>query len=418
MPIRIQRLMDQLTALGEIGRQPGGGITRLAFSDAYFQAARVLSERLFRGTGCEVYHDFTGSVHGIRPGSCPELPQIVIGSHLDTVPEGGLYDGLAGIAAGMEILNALEEDGTTLRHTLHLVAFNAEEAGPLGGTFASRTLMGLAEPSPEGGAALAGVERRFSGAPLRSPGLDDLRCFLELHIEQGGVLDQEQVQAGAVTGIFGIRRYRIVLTGQSNHAGTTPMSHRQDPMVNAARLIALVYQRARSFGKELVATVGKVQVTPNLESVIPGQVELVVEMRSLSDGYMDQLLEEITDFARSFAGPAEQDASWPTTACSITLQVEKPPILLDQGLTDLVKAVCRRLELSCIPIPSGAGHDAKSFAAAGVPTGMIFIPSLEGKSHCPEERTLPEQLEYGAKILYEMIREMDTEALTAQAKDG
>ncbi len=408
MPINAQRFMENFTRIGTIGRQPDGGITRLAFSEPYFEAARELIRILSQETGCQVYRDFTGSIHAVRPGSCGDLPQIVMGSHLDTVPDGGMYDGLTGIMAGVELMKALEEDGVQLRHPLHLIAFNAEEAGPLGGTFSSRTMMGAVSPDSQAAKdALAEAEAKLCDLPKAEPGLDRIKCFLELHIEQGGILDEEQIQVGAVTGIFGIRRYHIVLTGESNHAGTTPMSHRLDPMVNAARLITMIYQRASAFGKELVATVGKVDVSPNLESVIPGQVELVLEMRSLSDDAMDQLLSDVTAFAETFSRPDPNGDNWPVTPCTIELKVEKPPLMLDQQMAELVAESCSKLELSCIPIPSGAGHDAKSFAAADVPTGMIFIPSIGGRSHCPQELTRPEQLEHGTKILYEMIRSLD-----------
>lgn len=409
MPINTQRFMENFTRIGEVGRQPDGGITRLAFSEQYFEAARDLAGILVQETGCRVYRDFTGSIHAVRLGSCPGLPQIMIGSHLDTVPNGGLYDGLAGIMAGTEIMKALEEDGIDLRHTLHLIAFNAEEASPLGGTFSSRIMMGLLSADREAEkAALAAAAASLADIPAENPGVNGAKCFLELHIEQGGILDEKKIQAGAVTGIFGIRRYNFSLVGESNHAGTTPMSQRLDPMVNAARLITMVYQRSREFGKELVATVGKVDIFPNLESVIPGQVDLVLELRSLSDQLMDQLMDEVRAFADTFSKP-DPERGWPVTPCTIRMKVEKPPLMLDRKLTGQVEAASKKLGLSCIPMPSGAGHDAKSFAAAGVPTAMIFVPSIGGKSHCPQELTHPEQLEQGTKILYEMIREIDQE---------
>ena len=416
MPINIQRLMENFTRISEIGEQPDGGISRLAFSEPYFKAAHELFDVLSQGTGCQVYRDLTGSIHAVRQGTCPGLSQIVIGSHLDTVPDGGRYDGLSGIMAGAEMMRALEEDEIQLRHPLHLIAFNAEEAGPLGGTFSSRAMLGsLSLDSQTAKNSLVIAEAELQDLPKAESGIDKAKCFLELHIEQGGILDEEKIQIGAVTGIFGIRRYHIVLIGEANHAGTTPMSQRLDPMVNAARLITMIYQKASAFGKKLVATVGKVDVFPNLESVIPGQVELVLEMRSLSDDAMDQLLAEITAFADTFSNA---ETGWPVTPCTIQLKVEKPPLMLDRQMRELVEESCRTLEVSCIQIPSGAGHDAKSFAAAGIPTGMIFIPSIGGKSHCPQELTLPDQLEQGTRVLYEMICSLDREDRFSEQKKG
>lgn len=412
MSMNTGRLMTHLREVGEIGKQEYGGVTRLAFSEEYFAAASRLARLMQKETGCQVYRDYTGSLHAVRPGKCPELPEILMGSHLDTVPDGGLYDGAAGVMVGLELMQAMEEDGIQLDHDLHLIAFNAEEAGPLGGTFASRALLSAISQEvlqgPEAREALAGVAETMVEIPLQTVDFQKAKCFLELHIEQGGRLDAEGIPVGAVSGIFGIRRYRLSFAGESNHAGTTPMDQRKDPLVCASRMVSYVYQQAKTYGGELVATVGKLDVFPNLESVIPGSVELILEMRSLSDELMDQLLAKVKAFGREISVSGDQK-EWPTVDFALELLVEKPPLILDSQMVDTVEEVCRMMDVNCLRMPSGAGHDAKSFAAAGIPTGMIFVPSVGGKSHCPQELTLPEQLLRGAEVLYQTIQLLDRE---------
>ena len=408
MTIRKQRLMERLEEIGSIGMAQNGAHTRLAFSQEYFQAARVLADLAKSDLDCQVFRDVTGSIHIVRKGSERGKKPIVVGSHLDTVPNGGRYDGLAGIVSAFEVMQSLQEEGITLRRDLHLVAFNAEEAGPLGGTFSSRGLLGqisLKEPRYE--AYLERAASPWVDLPMEEPKLEDAACFVELHIEQGGILDEKQVGIGVVTGIFGIRRYRIRLKGQSNHAGTTTMNQRKDAVVSAGRLILYTYQEALNYGEGLVATIGKVDVHPNLESIVPGEAELTLELRSLSSDDMDEILEKIIAFGNRLGSEESRQAGWPQTEFEIETLVEKPPCLLDDGLMQVIEEACRHAEADYIPLPSGAGHDAKSFAMAGIPTGMIFIPSIGGRSHCPEELTLPEQLERGAQVLYETVRELD-----------
>ena len=232
MAIRKDRIWERLERIGSIGRRKEGGITRLAFSDEYFTAAERLIQLVKETVDCEVYTDRTGSVHIIQRGTGKCRMQIVTGSHLDTVPDGGLYDGLAGVITALEVLQSMQEDGIRLKHDLHLVAFNAEEAGPLGGTFSSRGLLGQIPLDGENARfALKQAEERLQEIPRLSEPFSEAGCFLELHIEQGGILNLEKISIGAVTGIFGIRRYGICVSGHSNHAGTTSMSQRADAMV-------------------------------------------------------------------------------------------------------------------------------------------------------------------------------------------
>lgn len=393
-----ERIMNLLNAIAETGMGADGGVTRLAFSQEYFETAERLRHLLPEECQGGVYRDFAGNLHVIRRGGSQELPEIAIGSHLDTVPEGGRFDGAAGIAAGVEVFRLLEAEGRRLRHNLHLILFNAEEAGPLGGTFGSRALLSQADQkTPEAQRALELVAGRMKDIPLKEPGLDKVKCFVELHIEQGGVLDQEKLPIGVVSGIYGIRRYAIRMKGQSNHGGTTPMRARKDPLAAMARWITFVYEKAEGCGSRLVATVGKMDVKPNLESVIPGEVEAILEIRSLSEEKMDGLWEEAEAFGKSCKG-----VSWEGG-----LKVDKPPLHLDGKMISIIETACGLRGVPYKKMPSGAGHDAKSFGAAGIPAGMIFIPSVGGKSHCKEEFSTPEQLALGADVLYQAILLLD-----------
>lgn len=398
--LKKDRLIETLRCFAEIGDDGGNGITRLGFSDELFKAAEkmvILSKSM---KYCETFFDRTGSLHIVLPSDTGCEDEIVFGSHYDTVPNGGLYDGAAGIAAGMEVLMHIIEEKEKFNHKLHLIAFNAEEAGPLGGTYSSRSML-CEIPYDEESVKIFEEKRQQSEilgeTDYKEWNPEKTKAFLEMHIEQGGILDSEKLDIGVVTGIFGIRRYEIICKGESNHAGTTPMNQRKDPMVAAAGIIAYINNRAKEYGDKLVATVGKVDVKPNLESIIPDSVEMVMEMRSLDNQAMDCLYADVCKYA----------AKIEYVEVESRLKVEKPPLLIDDEICNLESAACENEKLKYKRMPSGAGHDAKSFAKAGIPTGMIFVPSINGKSHTPVEYTTDEQLYLGTKVLYDTIRLLD-----------
>lgn len=398
--LKKERLMHNLRYFAEVGATESEGITRLAFSNDLFLSAEKLVEIISSMDKCIRYMDKTGSLHVILPAEKDTKEEIVFGSHFDTVPNGGLYDGSAGIAAGIEVMLHVLEECKSLKHNLHLIAFNAEEAGPLGGTYASRAMLGDISYNID---TIEVFEKKREQSELLSNvdymewDSSSAKAFLELHIEQGGILDAEGLDAGVVTGIFGIRRYVINIEGESNHAGTTPMNQRRDPMVAAAGLVTFINEKAKAYEGKLVATVGKLEVKPNLESIIPQKVELVMEVRSLYNDAMDELYNAVCLYGSNIDG----------INFASKLKVDKPPIMLNNSICDAEEKACEICKIKYKRMPSGAGHDAKSFAKAGVPTGMIFVPSIDGKSHTPLEYTTDEQLIIGAEILYETIKLID-----------
>ena len=393
--MELEHLYNTLLKVGNIGRTDTG-ITRLGFSDEYFEAAGVLKDMLNDCTDC-VFMDAVGNVHALLHGEEDNSKEIIIGSHLDTVKNGGLYDGLLGVAAGVQFLKTLKQSQKRLRHSLRLIAFNAEESGPLGGTFGSRVLTKAVDTD---NAAASDVLRRLSidSNTLKNNQLEaeNSLCFLELHIEQGGILEKKRKDIGIVTGICGIRRFNITVIGESNHAGTTEMASRHDSLVDAAKLIVFINENAKKYEENLVATVGEIYAHPNLASVIPGRVELTMEVRSTNSTLMDKFTNEIRQFFLSFE----------KTTVQIRTAITKEPTLLSCEIIDAIENVCVKQCVSFMKMQSGAGHDAKSFADL-MPTGMIFIPSVGGKSHSPDEYSTEEQINKGFFVFRDTILWLD-----------
>lgn len=397
MNIDLERLKTNLQTIGGIGRVETGGIDRLAFSPQYDEAAGKLLG-LFARHGLKTEIDAVGNVIGRREGA-EDLPAILIGSHLDTVKNGGLFDGALGVLAALECVSTLNDNQIRTDHPIEIVAFNAEEGSEMGGTFGSRVLIGnqnLAEP---------GLADKLSRYELT---LDDLArsmkdpasiaAFLELHIEQGGFLDTSGIPIGVVSGIAGITRYAITISGEANHAGTTPMDLRRDALTMAARLLVEIDAIAHRIGRPFVSTVGQLNVKPGSVNVIPGEVELVLEMRDMDRGKIAAALEQIRTYTSEF----------PEYRFAIRELIDKPTVQTDAGITELIRQACIGRGIAYEVMPSGAGHDAKELAAK-VPIGMIFVPSQGGKSHCPEESTDWADAGTGVQILFDTLIALDKE---------
>lgn len=394
-----EALLDDLETLGQIGRGPSGGVTRLAFSPAD-QAGRALVRGRMEALGLLVRVDAAGNSVGLLPGRDPSLPPLVLGSHTDTVPDGGRYDGALGVLAAIAVVRTLRESGVQLRHSLEVIDFAGEEATLPGGTFGSRAMAGqlpaatlaqsawdgrsVAELLTEAGgdpAGLSGVARQ-SGA---------ITAYLELHIEQGGQLEAMGRAIGIVEGIVGIRRYAATFRGVANHAGTTPMAGRADALVMAAPFVESV--RRVAIAHHLVGTVGTMLVEPNAPNVIPGLVRLGLELRGLDEMCLAAAAEELGQLALARGASFEE-------------QSRKAPVRCSPRLMNLVAAAAQSLALPHMTMASGAGHDAMCMAALG-PVAMIFVPSIGGVSHAPGEETLPEQCIAGAHVLLNTLLALD-----------
>jgi N-carbamoyl-L-amino-acid hydrolase len=384
--------------LARFGVGPSGGINRMAYSQAD-QEARAWVGAQMREIGLIVHTDQAGNSIGVYPGQVPHLPSIAVGSHTDTVPEGGRYDGALGVVAALACVRALQEDGIRLRHPVQVINFAAEEA-TMGGTLGSQAMAGLLDQTV--------LDRRaWDDRPvadhLRAAGLDpvaivearrrsgSLAAFLELHVEQGGTLEAAGVTMGVVEGIVGIRRYTVIFEGYANHAGTTPMAARQDALVMAAPFILAVRDTAVARG--IVGTIGTLRLQPGAPNVIPGRVDLDVEIRGLHEDILD-------DAAADLAQQAQQAGAEFRPISS------KPPVKSDPRLLEALTAACEELGLPYQRMPSGAGHDAMCIASIA-PQAMLFVPSRGGVSHSPDEYTDPESCVDGARVLLTALLKLD-----------
>jgi len=397
------RLQQHLADLAQFGRTPEGGVRRLAFSQADVEARRFCMG-LMQDAGLEVRIDQVGNVIGRRAGRIPDAPPIMFGSHIDTVPNGGKYDGSLGSLAAIEVAQTVEQNGYRNRHPLEAVIWCDEESGLTGslGFVGALTPRDFERQRSDGMTVAAGIER-IGGDPshleeaAHQPG--DIAAYLELHIEQGGVLDRAGTQIGIVEGIVGIWHYDIAIEGFPNHAGTTPMDQRQDAMLTASEIVLAVNRQVRSEPGRHVGTVGRINVEPNAPNVIPGRVTLTVELRDLSNEKPDLLWNRI-------AAEAEQIARRYDTELSYELVAEGHPALSDPGIRREIAQAAAILGLSTRSMPSGAGHDAQVLAQIG-PMGMLFVPSVNGISHSPLEHTKPEDVVNGANVLLQTVLQLD-----------
>jgi N-carbamoyl-L-amino-acid hydrolase len=400
------RLNARLSRLARFGANDAGGIDRVAFSDADVEARAWVAE-LMRGAGLDVSVDVAGNLWGVRPGTEPDSPPLVLGSHIDSVPEGGNYDGQLGSMAAVEVAATLADAGRSTRHPVHFVIFPNEEGGKTG----SRALAGKVRPEEMDIVTASGFTigeglRRIGGDPdrlaeaVRPAG--SIAAFLELHIEQGAELERLGVDIGVVEGIVGIMRWNVTVEGAANHAGTTPMDQRHDAMVAAARFVDMVYTTVRSWPGTQVATVGRLVAEPGVPNVIPGRVTLSLEVRDLS-------MDKIQEVFRQLEGRATEIGRATGTSFSFERFYLSEAAPTAPHVRDVVEATARSLGLSTRRMPSGAGHDAQSMAHIG-PVGMIFVPSAKGISHAPEEYTAPRDVTNGANVLLGTLLALDDEA--------
>ncbi|MBP1767224.1 MAG: amidase, hydantoinase/carbamoylase family [Candidatus Aminicenantes bacterium] len=401
--IRAERLRARLEALGEIGRTPEGGVSRPAFSDSDIRGRNYVIG-LMKESGLEVRTDPAGNIIGRRAGKDKDAPPIAIGSHLDTVPNGGKYDGALGVIAALECVQALEEGGFETRHPLEVVIFVDEEGGLIGsrgmiGELDGKTLDHVSQSGKtvrEGITALGGNPDHPEGARRAKR---DIAAYLELHIEQGGILDSRKIPIGIVEGIVGIARWDVTIEGSANHAGTTPMDQRRDALLAAARLILEANRIVTEEPGSQVGTVGRIQAEPGAVNVIPGKVDMSLELRDISMDKVRSLFSRI----RAEGQRVERETN---TGISFTAIEETPPTSTDARLRDLIRESAADLGLSSLDLPSGAGHDGQSVARIA-PIAMIFIPSVGGISHSPKEFSRPEDIADGTRVLLRTLLKVD-----------
>ena len=402
--IDIDRLIDRLAALAEIGAIEGThGCARLALTDED-RAGRDLVVSWMRDLGLEITIDGIGNVVGVMDGE-GDGPPVMTGSHIDTVRTGGRYDGNLGVLAGLEVIETLQSAGVTPARDLAVAFFTDEEGArfppDMLGSLVYAGGMGVEEAH-----AIVGIDGAVLGEELDRIGYLGAaplpgqvpHAFVELHVEQGPVLETDGVTIGAVTGVQGISWTEVTVTGQSNHAGTTPMHLRKDPGVVAVRTAAFVRELADDLGAPQVATVGRMELHPNLVNVVPASATFTIDLRHTDNA----VLVEAEQRTHAFLAAAAADEGCTVETRSLA---RFDPVAFDDRVVGTVESAAAAHGHSVMRMPSGAGHDAQMLARV-CPTGMVFVPSVDGLSHNPAEYTAPADLEAGANVLLRVMLDL------------
>nr|WP_242041823.1 M20 family metallo-hydrolase [Alkalinema sp. FACHB-956] len=411
LTIDADRLIQRLNELATIGQLETGGVCRIAFSDTDVQARQWVWQRMV-DAGMTVRVDAAGNLIGRYAGTQNELPALATGSHIDTVPVAGKFDGCLGVLAGLEVVQTLCDNQLRLRHPIEVIVFTDEERSVIG----SKAMAGELVDDPTLYARLDGTSiesclekiggnwaeiataKRFqlTGAGAKR---SDIAAFVELHVEQGGVLEAAGVEIGVVTGVVGQYRFAVTVMGRANHAGTTPMNARQDALLAAAQLVVAVNQLATATPGDQVATVGYLTVSPNATNTIAGQVDLRIDLRDLSQAHLDGLVAQIRSTCEHIAR---------STGTEITIQptLQIRPTLAAPQIMAVIATVAQQLQLPTLELPSRAGHDAQEMGRI-TDMGMIFVPSRSGISHSVDEYTADQQCVQGTMVLLNTLIQLD-----------
>jgi N-carbamoyl-L-amino-acid hydrolase len=415
--INQRRLMRDLNAIGRIGIGDHGAVTRLVFSIKELRSRELLLH-LMRQVGLKIHIDAIGNIFGRLNGHDPKAPAVLAGSHLDTVIHGGKYDGPVGVIGALEAVRTISENRITLRSPVEVVCFVGEESSRFGfSTLGSSLVAGevhgrdLANAVDQQGTKLEyvlnslGITRRNLTSLKRAP--KGLKAYLELHIEQGPILEAKKKRIGLVTSIAAPSRFKVVFSGRADHSGTTPMEMRKDALVASAQLIEYVEKVCRKFSSmekgRVVGTVGAMKIEPGVINAVPGKTELSIDIRSTTARSKDRV-------AHMVKRRAQEIARRRSIGCEILPIREENPVPLDKRLLRVTQEICDQKGIEYEIMPSGAGHDAMQMAKI-TPAGMIFIPSLRGISHNPLEWTDPDDIGLGAQLLMETIVRVANEKL-------
>jgi N-carbamoyl-L-amino-acid hydrolase len=398
-----QRVNERLAELAKYGRTPEGGTSRVAYSDADLEARRYAMQ-LMRDARLEVSIDAAGNIIGRRAGSIAALKPLMIGSHIDSVPDGGSYDGQVGSMGAIEVAQTLIDHKVQMRHPLEVVIFQNEEGGTIGSAAITRGLtekdLALVTNSRktirEGIRFIGGDPDKMADA-VRKTG--DLAGYIELHIEQGGFLDREKVNIGVVEGIVGVNWWDVTIEGFANHAGTTPMNQRRDALLAAAKYVDAVNRVVTSIPGRHVGTVGKIQAFPGAYNIVPGRVVTSLGLRDLDAEKIRMIYEKIQVEVRQI------EAATGTKFDFNQINASKPAPT-DERFRRVIDDASKQLGLTTKLLPSGAGHDAQEIAHL-CPIGMIFVPSRDGISHSPREFSTVEDITNGTNVLLHSLLSLD-----------
>lgn len=398
-----ERLNRKLAELAQIGQLPNGGVSRLAFTDEDLMARQVIRTWMIEA-GMVVRIDAAGNIIGRYPGTDKNAAAIATGSHIDTVPVAGWYDGCLGVLAGIEVVQTLKENNLQTIHPIEVIVFTDEECTVLG----CKAMAGEIVPDPnyyrrnDGTSiesCLKKVGGNWSAIATAKRSAEDVIAFVELHVEQGGVLEHDQTEIGVVTGVVGQHRFKVTILGRPNHAGTTPMNMRQDALVAAAQVVLAVNNVGVNTPGEQVATVGYLDVSPNAVNTVAAKVELKIDLRDLSQPHLNKLIAQMQDRFAEIAIATNTQIEMHET-----LHVVPTPSA--PAIMDTIQHVCEELDYSYSYLPSRAGHDAQEIGRF-TDMGMIFVPSKAGISHSEDEYTSPEQCHQGVNALLQTLLKLD-----------
>jgi len=401
-----KRIEQRVMELAKFGNDSLGRNYRIAFSAGDIEGRAYYIE-LMKAVGLDVSIDFAGNIIGKRKGKDPSKKPIALGSHIDMVPDGGNYDGVVGSMGALEVMEVLKENKIITEHPLELIIFSNEEGGTIGSMAMAGVLKmdALKVVTSSGLTNYEGI-KAIGGNPdsIResSKNLGDYIAYLELHIEQGGILEQEKLQIGVVEGIVGIAHWEVTVEGFANHAGTTPMNKRQDALLAASKFIIAVNEAVNSVGGKHVGTVGKITAFPGAYNVIPGKVVTSLELRDLHSNKIDLIFKDIETRAAEISKSSNVKISFRN------LNVTSRPAFMDADIMIKISTVAKQLGYSQKTMQSGAGHDAQEMAHI-TRAGMIFIPSVGGISHSPKEFSKPVDMANGANVLLQTILALDKE---------
>lgn len=408
MAVSCKRLEQTLKYLSRFGALPEGGTTRLSYSREFLAAQEYLRQQML-AAGMKTEIDPIGNLIGTYPGRYEQLPAVMSGSHLDTVPAGGNYDGVLGIVSALEVARSWREEGFVPLRSLKVIATVEEEGTAFGmACFGVRVRSGDFKDKQAEEIKCTGSQQTLAdllkqagydkdALKKSASGLENMKAFVELHIEQGAELDEQKQQVGVVTHIVGYDRLHLTLIGEGNHAGTTAMHRRRDAAAAGAEIVLAVRNLARNDSR-FVATVGKFTVEPNVPNIVPGKVHLCIETRS----YTDEILQEVR---RKVLELVAQAADNNNVSVMTDGDFHVSAVPLDQGIIAAAASEAENLNLKYMKLPSWAGHDAQIFAGS-VPTGMIFIPSKNGISHAKEEFSSLEDIYNGTRLLEAVLRRL------------
>lgn len=408
MKTNLNRIKKDIEELSKFNATPGQGLTRFSLTEEDRGARNYIKNELLK-LGLEVYEDPAGSIFGRKKGSDDDLPVIMIGSHFDSVKNGGNFDGPAGVIMALEVMRVLTENNVKTKYPIEFVGMIEEEGGRFGsGVFGSRAMAGavsieeLNNNKDNEGISMAEAFKEFGFNPddinnaKRNP--EDIKAFIELHIEQGPVLENREKDLGIVDFIVGLYNLKVTIKGRPDHAGTTPMNMRADALVAASKIISHIPNYAIEAGKGTVATVGALSVKPGAANIVPGEAQFTIDIRSKNKSCIEEVKNKVIELIQK-----ETDASGLDVIIEEMLDVK--PVKMSEEIIKSFEKNADSKGFSYIKMLSGAGHDAMVMAGI-TDVGLIFVPSKDGRSHCPEEWTDYEDLQKGIEVVYNTILDL------------